>query len=158
MGDYVEGCNFYEKRCPPGPVPPVPCFKCGKELASVFRDIGDASTMPNDAVIFTAQGNYGSTVFDPFDGSFLEINICDSCLVAGRANVYAGSRSGAAVSKWDGPDVEVISMSTEEWKASAQRALEKLGLTYDELKQQAESGRFDSIEARKLWMMIGETV
>lgn len=32
------------------------------------------------ATVFNAFGNYGSTMFDPMDGSYLEINICDECL------------------------------------------------------------------------------
>jgi hypothetical protein len=36
---------------------------------------------PNDGVVFHARGNYGSTVFDPLDGTYLEVLICDDCLV-----------------------------------------------------------------------------
>jgi len=35
---------------------------------------------PDDAVWFSAYGQYGSTVFDPCDGSQLRINVCDQCL------------------------------------------------------------------------------
>ena len=52
-----------------------PCIKCEKEL-SLFDVMH-----PNDGVVFRARGNYGSTVFDPMDGSYLEVLICDDCLI-----------------------------------------------------------------------------
>lgn len=36
---------------------------------------------PHDAVVCTTHGNYGSTVFDAMDGSWLQFNICDECLI-----------------------------------------------------------------------------
>lgn len=51
------------------------CFKCEKDLQSLD------TYQPDRAVTFAAEGQYGSTVFDPMDGSFLEIDICDDCLV-----------------------------------------------------------------------------
>lgn len=35
---------------------------------------------PINGTAFRTYGHYGSTVFDPMDGSFLEIVICDNCL------------------------------------------------------------------------------
>jgi hypothetical protein len=56
---------------------PVPCIVCGKQL----RDIGSGDqNHANDANSFRAHGQYGSTIFDPLDGSYLEVNICDSCI------------------------------------------------------------------------------
>lgn len=57
----------------------APCIVCGKKL----EDIGSGS--PNHARHanqFSTRGQYGSTVFDPMDDSFLAVNICDPCLVA----------------------------------------------------------------------------
>ncbi len=54
------------------------CLKCDKELEAAFGEGDDYP--PSEAVIFYAQGNYGSTVFDPMDGSSLKIYICDDCL------------------------------------------------------------------------------
>ncbi len=48
-----------------------------------------------------------------------------------------------------------IVMTVEEWNASAQRALDQLGLTFDELAEQARRRDFMSISARKLWLAIG---
>ena len=55
------------------------------------------------------------------------------------------------------PDVEVITMTASEWKEAVRRALARLGLTYDELANQAEQNDFVSLEARKLWVSIGGT-
>jgi len=54
------------------------CFSCSKEL-KMF----DAMNLhPSDALHFCTQGHYGSTFFDPMDGSKLNIYICDDCLVS----------------------------------------------------------------------------
>lgn len=58
--------------------PALPCIVCGRELRNVFDE---ADNQPNDGVVFTSHGNYGSTVFDDFIGQHLEVNLCDPCLV-----------------------------------------------------------------------------
>lgn len=35
---------------------------------------------PMDATVWTSQGNYGSTLFDPMDGTYLDLFVCDPCL------------------------------------------------------------------------------
>lgn len=71
---------------------PVDCFCCGKVLTNATPS--DNVNQPNDAVCFLAPGQYGSTVFDPMDGSSLEINICDECLQTHKERVilYVGSK------------------------------------------------------------------
>jgi hypothetical protein len=59
-------------------VAPPPCVLCGKPLKSAIA--GPDGNLPLDATIFISHGNYGSTVFDPMDGSALIVNICDGCL------------------------------------------------------------------------------
>lgn len=54
------------------------------------------------------------------------------------------------------PPVEVVELSAEEWQASAERGLDRLGLTYAQLAAQAASGRFRDTEALKLWYAIGD--
>lgn len=54
------------------------------------------------------------------------------------------------------PDVEVTTLTADEWDASVQRALERLNLTYAELAEQARRRDFTSIEARRLWLAIGD--
>jgi hypothetical protein len=57
-----------------------PCIICGKELSG-YGDPEEVVAQPDNGVMCTTYGNYGSTVFDPMDGSFLAFNICDDCLV-----------------------------------------------------------------------------
>jgi len=53
------------------------CIVCDKGLSNVFPDV---ENQPSGGVHFSSYGNYGSTVFDEVDGSYLEINICDDCM------------------------------------------------------------------------------
>lgn len=63
----------------------LPCLCCGKELeAAVPKDVCD--NQPCDANVFTSHGAYGSTMFDPMNDSFLEINVCSDCLRAAVKN------------------------------------------------------------------------
>ncbi len=60
------------------------CIVC----TEVLKPIWDPVIFPQDAQVnqpsggmtFTSEGQYGTTVFDPMNGSFLEINICDDCM------------------------------------------------------------------------------
>ena len=57
----------------------LPCIVCLKKLegiSSVCREINQ----PNNGLAFESNGHYGSTFFDPMDGSSIEINLCDKCL------------------------------------------------------------------------------
>lgn len=70
--------------------PTLPCFGCGQALSPALEELDH--NQPYGATIFRAHGQYGSTVFDPMNwGSgvekFLEINICDTCLVIGANKV-----------------------------------------------------------------------
>lgn len=58
------------------------CLACGKELESAIPDDLHSSTVnqPSEGTSFQSHGQYGSTVWDPFDGHYIEINICDDCL------------------------------------------------------------------------------
>lgn len=62
---------------------PSPCFVCGAALDYAANDEA-FYTVPHAGTQFTSVGHYGSTVYDPNFGSideWLEINICDACLV-----------------------------------------------------------------------------
>ena len=54
------------------------CIKCDKLLKNY--QAGENRFQPDNGVAFLSYGHYGSTYFDPMDGSFLEIAICDECL------------------------------------------------------------------------------
>ncbi len=56
---------------------PIPCIVCDKALENVDEA---AENQPHKGTTFTSGGHYGSTAFDPMNGEFLEINICDDCL------------------------------------------------------------------------------
>jgi hypothetical protein len=57
----------------------LPCIACGRELKNVDVDV--EGNQPYAATAFTTRGHYGSTAYDPMDGHYLEINVCDLCLV-----------------------------------------------------------------------------
>ena len=59
------------------PVTSFPCLKCG---ATLTRSSRDYEGQPNDGIMCQSYGNYGSTVFDPMDGSYLAFNLCDPCV------------------------------------------------------------------------------
>ncbi len=61
------------------PNPTKSCFHCGKDLFNVFEG---PTNQPSGALSFSSHGHYGSTSFDPMDGSWLEINICDECVLS----------------------------------------------------------------------------
>lgn len=52
------------------------------------------------------------------------------------------------------PDVEVIVLSESDWNRAVLSTMDEPGLTMEELERQAESGDFNSINARKLWLAI----
>ncbi len=66
----------------------IPCFVCGKALESVFPDL----YQPYDATSFVSYGHYGSTVFDPMDGTYLRIIICDEHLKERHEAVFICKR------------------------------------------------------------------
>ena len=64
------------------------CFCCDKKLGSAMRGKDEFRFPPNDATVWRSYGNYGSTVFDPMNNSFLEAYICDACLVKGKKKLF----------------------------------------------------------------------
>jgi hypothetical protein len=66
---------------------------CGRLLREALPD--HSENQPNDGVCAIIHGNYGSTVFDPFDGTHIEVNLCDPCLTLAGAQgrVLVGRRS-----------------------------------------------------------------
>lgn len=65
----------------------LPCIVCGKELLAVSPPSEDgalAQNQPMHGLAFWTMGHYGSTVFDPMDGSTLEVSICDPCVTDAR--------------------------------------------------------------------------
>lgn len=54
------------------------CISCSVELEPAFSDMPDRQ--PSGGLTFKGHGAYGSTVFDPWDSTYLEIHLCDQCL------------------------------------------------------------------------------
>lgn len=55
----------------------APCVVCGTELRNVEVT---CENQPYQGTAFQSRGHYGSTAFDPMNGSMLEVNFCDECL------------------------------------------------------------------------------
>lgn len=62
----------------------IGCLACGKELDNLEYTTRSNGTKvevhPMDGLHFRTYGHYGSTVFDPMDGAYLDIAICDECV------------------------------------------------------------------------------
>lgn len=71
----------------------LPCIVCNVRLNRVDDHCDE--TQPYEGTNFHSQGHYGSTVFDPMDGSYVSFNICDTCLVerGQTGHVVCGRRS-----------------------------------------------------------------
>lgn len=85
------------------------CIVCGTDLKPVRPDDGDHN-QPYGGTVFQTHGQYGSTVFDEMGREYLEITVCDPCLVqagkAGKVLHYATVRYEKPVYRirhWDGP-------------------------------------------------------
>lgn len=59
---------------------PIRCIVCKKSMENIFSTDEDNYNQPNDGLCFHTSGQYGSTVFDPMDSTFLEITVCDPCI------------------------------------------------------------------------------
>lgn len=55
-------------------------------------------------------------------------------------------------------DVEVVVLTPAEQRRAVQRALNELGLTREELREQARQGRFVSVRAQQLWVATGGSI
>ncbi|MGN6775977.1 hypothetical protein [Rhizobium sp.] len=54
------------------------CIKCERGM----ENISSGCHQPNEGLGFHTRGHYGSAYFDPMDGSYLEISVCDECVKA----------------------------------------------------------------------------
>lgn len=53
------------------------CIVCKKSLGNIMDERG---FQPDCGLAFFTYGHYGSTLFDPMDGSAIEIAVCDDCI------------------------------------------------------------------------------
>ncbi len=85
----------------------LPCIVCGAELENVTDD---SENQPYEGTAFLTHGHYGSTAFDPFDGSYLEVNICDACLMqaqTSRRGALEQGRKGRFFAPGPLPDLQI---------------------------------------------------
>ena len=80
--------NTASAALPLSPAVPLPCIVCGRALDPIFPEHmnDDDYVQPADAISLTGHGIYGSKVFDPMDGSYVSVNICDDCLAPALAS------------------------------------------------------------------------
>ena len=71
----------------------IHCICCEKGIvnATYMYPEGEKVVHPEDGTHFVTYGNYGSTVFDPMDGSYAEIAICNACLEQKKSFMYIRS-------------------------------------------------------------------
>lgn len=55
------------------------CICCGEVMYNLAHDFGSKGYQPSGGVAFKSYGHYGSTEFDPMDGSWVELVVCDDC-------------------------------------------------------------------------------
>lgn len=83
----------------------LPCMVCGTVLESALPATIDTDNQPSDGTVFTSRGQYGSTVWDPMnDSDFIEITICDACLIKHKDRVLEGHsirRTNTTYEAWD---------------------------------------------------------
>jgi hypothetical protein len=69
----------------------IQCVKCEKVLENFMPET--KGMQPNCGLAFLSYGHYGSTYFDPMNGTYIEISLCDECVKQAddRGLVYHGS-------------------------------------------------------------------
>lgn len=94
----------------------APCLTCGRLLDEVMP--GFSENQPNGGVTAMSRGNYGSTVFDPMDGSTIEFILCDPCLVAAgeRGSVLTARPSRQVVLEGFLIGYEELDVPKVEWR------------------------------------------
>lgn len=67
----------------------IACFCCDKLLDNMHYESRNSYVYvhPMGGLHFQTHGHYGSTVFDPMDGSSLDIAICDDCVKARKDKI-----------------------------------------------------------------------
>lgn len=85
-------------------IKPLPCIVCERTLGSALPERFDGANQPYAGTVFYAYGQYGSTIFDPMDETFLEVNICDDCLdkKARRGFILRGGNRDTGLVQWNG--------------------------------------------------------
>lgn len=80
--------------------PALPCIVCDAPIECCDRPPHDSVTQPYAGTNFTSYGHYGSTFFDPMDGEYVSLNICDPCLNAKAESHLVIGRTSRPVQAW----------------------------------------------------------
>lgn len=69
----------------------LPCIACNAAVESIDDSYINS---PYKATAFQTEGHYGSTIFDPMNGTYLELNVCDECLrrLAAEGKILLGQQ------------------------------------------------------------------
>lgn len=59
------------------------CIRCANDM----DNISPKGFQPSGGLAFHTYGHYGSSFFDPLDGTCIQIAVCDNCLEAMRAAI-----------------------------------------------------------------------
>lgn len=121
----------------------LPCIACGQQLKNIDDTAGN---QPYNGTAFETHGHYGSTIFDPMDGHYLEINVCDACLALHRDRVMIGRdrrpvMEDGAVAGWEKVRWRLVPWTPEkrEIDYALEVALKERGVDDDEeLREAAE--------------------
>jgi hypothetical protein len=68
--------NYRDGRCH--------CLSCGIEMVNIARE----GFQPMGGLALNSVGHYGSTEFDPMDGTRIEVVVCDPCLIEAEKYIY----------------------------------------------------------------------
>jgi len=87
----------------------LPCIACGRELRNVSDD--SDTNQPYCGTAFVSHGHYGSTIFDPMNGHYLELNVCDLCLALHYERIMIGRDSKPIIE-----DGAVVGAEPVQWR------------------------------------------
>lgn len=135
----------------------LPCVVCGTTLRNVSEGV---ENQPDGGVAFSSPGHYGSSVFDPMDGCFIELNLCDPCLVeAGeKGRVLLGRRQRPV--SFEGFEVGYEELNTPlvQWHRGLPGYSDTCELVEEDLKESLPSSinvNEDALEAARRLMAHG---
>jgi hypothetical protein len=76
----------------------IKCIVCANDLENLQYEMRDGKPVevhPINGLHFRTYGHYGSTIFDPMGtGEYLDIAICDSCIMNNIEKVRGSGKSG----------------------------------------------------------------
>jgi hypothetical protein len=120
-----------------------------------MRNISEGEFQPLDGLAFSTPGHYGSTFFDPCDGTRIEIAVCDDCLkgLAGNSEYVCTLNPSVMRNAAAEGDVDDLTDEWNETGVQTRKSLsEFLGMTGEEYEVFAKDGEIpkrivDSMEA-----------